>query len=184
MKVRLLSPARADMADVIAYYLDESPESARAWLDDLEELCELLESNPRLGRPVDGENRRINLAGFPYYLIYRITVEVVEVSSIVHSARHPDTWTGRVNEDPAPYGKEAITMEPTAPNLKEALYQAGLCLPEEERIALGEKLIRSVEPDDLSPEWKAELDRRSDAVKEGTMACITLEELKLKYGRA
>ena len=61
---------------------------------------------------------------------------------------------------------------------KKILDQA-LALPEDERAALVDALTRSLETseDDLSPEWKAEISRRIEAVERGESRLIPGDEV-------
>lgn len=77
----------------------------------------------------------------------------------------------------------------TQPRLQDALFDAALSLPNEERAILADRLLGTVGPvddvdEDLSPELRAELDRRVAALETGTMGTISLEEFMQKYGLA
>jgi len=63
----------------------------------------------------------------------------------------------------------------------EALLESSLNLPPQERSRLATRLIESLdEADDdmeISPAWREELDRRVEAVRNGTMRTIPHEEV-------
>jgi putative addiction module component (TIGR02574 family) len=63
----------------------------------------------------------------------------------------------------------------------EALLESSLSLPPQERSSLATRLIESLdEADDdleISPAWRKELDRRVEAVRNGTMRTIPHEEV-------
>lgn len=55
-----------------------------------------------------------------------------------------------------------------------------LLLPAEDRLAIGEMLIESVDADadfELDEEWEAEIERRVDEVESGTAKLLSFEEV-------
>jgi putative addiction module component (TIGR02574 family) len=63
----------------------------------------------------------------------------------------------------------------------EALYQAALALPEEDRVELADRLLGTLSPDvpsQLHPAWRAELKRRSAQVDSGEVAPIPWDEVR------
>ena len=70
----------------------------------------------------------------------------------------------------------------------EAVLAAALALPPQEREEVAERLFRSLDGDGeaaLSPEWKAEIQRRLKEIEEGTAELVDGEEvmkwLRSKY---
>jgi len=61
-----------------------------------------------------------------------------------------------------------------------------LALPAEEREALVDALSNSLDPVELSPEWKAEIDRRLERIERGDAVLLDAEAhlraLRAKYG--
>ena len=71
------------------------------------------------------------------------------------------------------------------PPTLDALYQAALALPEEERAELADRLLGSLPPDvssQLHPAWRDELKRRSAQVDSGEVAPIPWDEVAAKPG--
>jgi len=63
----------------------------------------------------------------------------------------------------------------------EALYQAALALPEDERAELAERLLDSLPPDipsQLHPAWRAELRRRAGQVDAGEVKPVPWNEVR------
>lgn len=62
------------------------------------------------------------------------------------------------------------------------ILEDALALPEQERAALIDALADSLvgEGDDLSPEWKAEIDRRIEAVERGESQLIPSDEVEAR----
>ena len=62
------------------------------------------------------------------------------------------------------------------------ILEEALALPEEERAALVSALNESLEApaDDLSPEWKAEIARRIEAVERGESRLVPADEVEAR----
>src|SRR5207247_1658522 len=74
-----------------------------------------------------------------------------------------------------PMRKSAMT-----PTL-EALYQAALALPEDERATLADRLLDSLPPEvpsQLHPAWRAELRRRATQVDSGEVKPVPWQEVR------
>jgi putative addiction module component (TIGR02574 family) len=66
------------------------------------------------------------------------------------------------------------------PETIDAIFDAALTLPRENRAALAEKLVESLEEEDraeLPPAWAAEIRRRIDAYKRGEVKTIPADEV-------
>lgn len=55
-----------------------------------------------------------------------------------------------------------------------------LALPAEERAALVDALSASLEPVDLSPEWKDEIRRRIEAIERGEARLVPWDEVRAR----
>ena len=58
--------------------------------------CEEILRDPQQWRERAGGYRRVNLAVFPYYIIYFISGERVFIAAVAHSSRHPEYWKPRM----------------------------------------------------------------------------------------
>jgi putative addiction module component (TIGR02574 family) len=67
------------------------------------------------------------------------------------------------------------------PTTLDAVYQAALTLPEDQRAALADRILGTLSPDDpsqLHPAWRAELRRRSGQVESGEVTPIPWDEVR------
>jgi toxin ParE1/3/4 len=55
---------------------------------------ERLEEFPQIGRP-NARWRRVQVAGFPYDLVYRVKGDALEVLALAHHRRRPGYWKAR-----------------------------------------------------------------------------------------
>lgn len=66
----------------------------------------------------------------------------------------------------------------------EEIFEQALALPERQRAALIEALADSIvvveQDDDLSPEWKAEISRRIEAIEDGSSRLVPGDEVQAR----
>lgn len=63
------------------------------------------------------------------------------------------------------------------------IVEAAVQLPEEERVQVVEELLASLEPEadsDVDAAWAAEIQRRSDEIKQGIVRPVLWEEVKTR----
>ncbi len=87
--------ASADLVEAFSWY-----ESQRAGLGKELELAVqsalgLLRHAPETGPVVHRRVRRLLLRRFPYAMYYSLEAELVEVTAIMHTSRHPRRWRRR-----------------------------------------------------------------------------------------
>lgn len=77
----------------------------RRFFQEIEAACSLLRRQPYAGKAAAAypDLRVCQLNRFPYWLIYRLTGDVLTVLAVTHQQRHPDAWRNRVQEEPAVY---------------------------------------------------------------------------------
>jgi toxin ParE1/3/4 len=95
-RVRFLSPASREVADITQTYLAESPEVASRFHDDLDRALALIAVNPQIGRPARHDLRRVTLRRFPYDVVYRLTPNEAVITALAHHSRDPDYWIDRL----------------------------------------------------------------------------------------
>ncbi|MFO0967703.1 MAG: addiction module protein [Gemmataceae bacterium] len=59
----------------------------------------------------------------------------------------------------------------------ETLYQGSLALSPTDRALLAEKILQSIEPVSLSPDWRAEIEERLQQLESGAVEGIPHEEV-------
>ncbi len=80
--------ARTDLSEIFDYIARDKPLAAAAWIDTIEEKCELIASTPEFGeeRPEFGGNVRSSLVG-RYVIFYRSTDNCIEVIRVIGGDR-------------------------------------------------------------------------------------------------
>ena len=64
--------------------------------ETVESSCAAIVQHPLLWRERSGGYRRVNLPGFPYYIVFVLREELVLVVAVAHAARHPNYWKSRL----------------------------------------------------------------------------------------
>ncbi len=95
MTLRFHPAAQDELIESALYY-----EAARAGLggafrDAVRAVLDRLLANPELGESRHGL-RRVMVTGFPYDLVYRVTLSDLEVLAVAHHRRRPGYWRRRV----------------------------------------------------------------------------------------
>ena len=98
-KAEFLAAALQDVADAVKFYEEQVSGLGDRFRAELESACEVLAQQPLLWRERAGGFRRVNLAGFPYYIGYFLRGERVLVAVVSHVSRHPDFWKERMPPD-------------------------------------------------------------------------------------
>ena len=88
----LRASAEREIDSVLDWYLENAPEHAQGFIENLGEAVTHVGDSPRLFRTVYGEVRRLALRRFPYFLwfIYFDETDVVQVIAVTHQRRDPD----------------------------------------------------------------------------------------------
>lgn len=96
MRIRLSSPAEAELAETLEWYAAIGAGLAVRFLDEYESLLKRLSANPWQFPTAHGPVRRARLRHFPYGLFYRIHPAEVEIVACLHASRDPQRWQDRV----------------------------------------------------------------------------------------
>jgi len=92
----IVSPkARLQVRRAYLWYRREDPRAAARFQAAFQEALERLAEAPLRWAEVEPDIRRFLLPRHPYSLRYAVEVSMVEILTIVHQARHPDTGRRR-----------------------------------------------------------------------------------------
>lgn len=97
MLVELLTEAESELHEAVAWYMERSWQTARAFFDDYVHAETLVSEGPHRWREIAPGIRRLPFRKFPYSLIY----SVVEpghalVLAVAHQRRRPGYWRRRL----------------------------------------------------------------------------------------
>jgi plasmid stabilization system protein ParE len=88
--------ARAEADEAFEFYYSQSPESARAFVAELERGGRAIQDSPTTWAKYRLGTRRYMLSRFPYILVYCIHLERIEIVAVAHGHRRPGYWGDRL----------------------------------------------------------------------------------------
>lgn len=96
-EVRFHPAARSELLDAATYYEEQADGLGGQFIDEAQRVAAVLEASPGLGAPVVGNDdlRRWPLRRFPYYMIYRASVDDLLILAVAHERRRPRYWSER-----------------------------------------------------------------------------------------
>lgn len=94
-KFRYHRDARLEFLDAVSWYEEKSQGKGLDFVNALVKTLHKIAARPDTYRKVFGEFRRINLEGFPYYIVYRIRKKTIFILAIYHEKRL-ESWKDRI----------------------------------------------------------------------------------------
>jgi plasmid stabilization system protein ParE len=91
--------ARIDALEAYDWYAERSQEAAGAFQQELEDAGRAIRrSAERWAKYLFG-TRRYLLKRFPFVVVYRETVQRIEIVAVAHGRRRPGYWKGRFGSE-------------------------------------------------------------------------------------
>ena len=89
-------PLAADEAEAAERWYRERNETASArFRRELDRAVDLISERPEAGSPYLTSTRRFLLRRFPFFVVYRLLDERVEIVAVAHARRRPGYWRER-----------------------------------------------------------------------------------------
>jgi toxin ParE1/3/4 len=90
MRLRYTLPALADLASILAYVADRSPQGAARIHSRIRAITDLLLRHPLAGGVTEDPTiRRITTTPYPYLVFYEATDAEIIIHAVRHGARNP-----------------------------------------------------------------------------------------------
>jgi toxin ParE1/3/4 len=90
MRLRYTLPALADLASILDYIADRSPQGAARIQTRIRTVTDLLLRHPLAGAMTDDPTiRRITTTPYPYLIFYEATAAEIIIHAVRHGARDP-----------------------------------------------------------------------------------------------
>jgi toxin ParE1/3/4 len=89
-------PLAADEAKAGERWYRERNEVASARFQrELDRAVDLISERPNTGSPYLGNTRRVLLRRFPFFVVYRVRGNNIEIVAVAHARRRPGYWETR-----------------------------------------------------------------------------------------
>ena len=89
-------PLAADEAEAAERWYRERNETASARFQwELDRAVDLISERPNTGSPYLGNTRRVLLRRFPFFIVYRVRRDDVQIVAVAHARRRPGYWRAR-----------------------------------------------------------------------------------------
>ncbi|MBT8095490.1 MAG: type II toxin-antitoxin system RelE/ParE family toxin [Woeseia sp.] len=92
---QILSGASAELEACVNYYNSQHPQLGTEFLTEFENTAERIIESPNAARVIATGVRSRPIHRFPFYVLYRSTVEEITIVAIAHRRRRPNYWVGR-----------------------------------------------------------------------------------------
>ena len=107
MRLTLLDEAELEMTIAAEHYEMQRPGLGREFLTAISNVFDLLLANRYIGQPFNAEGlvnmREYAIRRFPYYIVYKVSTNLLAIISIAHQRRRQRYWYYRVHESSATY---------------------------------------------------------------------------------
>jgi toxin ParE1/3/4 len=88
VRLRYTRPALADLASILDYIAEQSPQGARRVQARIQAIIDLLTVYPGIGSRTDDPNiRRLPTTPYPYLVFYEVGDDEIVVHAVRHGAR-------------------------------------------------------------------------------------------------
>jgi toxin ParE1/3/4 len=93
--------AAEELRAAVRWYAERSYQAPSKLIREYDAHVSKIVRSPDGVRFVHGAYRRLNLARFPFAIIYRLRADTIYVIAVMHEKRHPDYWKHRIADDDA-----------------------------------------------------------------------------------
>lgn len=91
LAIRISRKARTDLTEIWLYIAERNPAAADRVLDEIERVCRLIATRPKMGRERSELKPNIRSFGAMSWIIfYRIDNDFIEIERLLHGARDLD----------------------------------------------------------------------------------------------
>lgn len=89
-------PLAADESEAAERWYRERNETASTrFRRELDRAVDLISERPEAGSPYLSSTRRVLLRRFPFFVVYRVRGERVQIVAVAHARRRPGYWRER-----------------------------------------------------------------------------------------
>ena len=94
-QVRLLDDAITEARAAFDWYRERSEVAAGRFRNEFDRAVSAIAESPEVWPPYVHETRRYLFRRFPFFVVYRLTAEDIEIVAVAHARRRPGYWRDR-----------------------------------------------------------------------------------------
>jgi plasmid stabilization system protein ParE len=98
LPIELHPEAIAEARDARVWYAERSPVAASAFMAELDLAVDRISGSPDRWATYLHGTRRYLLNRFPYFVVYRVTGNKLQVVAVAHGRKRPGYWRHRLAE--------------------------------------------------------------------------------------
>lgn len=87
--------ALAETRAAYEWYAERDELAAQGFIRALDVAVAVVAASPEAWPRFSGGTRRCWLRSYPYFVVYRVMLEELQVVAVAHAKRHPDYWRQR-----------------------------------------------------------------------------------------
>ena len=95
-RLTYLGIAEIELAEAAQFYDERQPGLGRLFLDSVREAGERIRQNPEWWPMLETPVRSCRIFPYPYRLLYREFPDRIQIVSVFHLSRHPESWKDRL----------------------------------------------------------------------------------------
>ena len=95
MKAKILTTARSEIREIIAYYNEQREGLGQEFELEFKKTQLRIQNYPMAWSPLSTRVRRCRVNRFPYSVIYEVREDVLIIAAIQHHSRAPESWRNR-----------------------------------------------------------------------------------------
>ena len=96
-RLTYLSIAEIELAEAVEFYDERQPGLGKSFLDAVQEAGERVRQNPEWWPFFEAPVRGCRVFPFPYRLLYRELPDRIQIVSVFHLSRKPESWKDRLS---------------------------------------------------------------------------------------
>lgn len=96
MNAKFLTPARAEVREIVAYYNQQREGLGLEFVSELKQTLMRIRHYPLAWSPLSPRVRRCRVNRFPYSVIYEVRQDILLIAAIQHHSKEPNSWRNRL----------------------------------------------------------------------------------------
>ena len=93
--IRFHPEAESEVIDAAVWYEAQQTTLGKRFITSVQDALNRIELNPELYPIVESDVRRCLTSTFPFGVLFRVRLDMLQIMAVMHLSRHPDYWKNR-----------------------------------------------------------------------------------------